>query len=655
MDLLVETVSIAENSIADSPGPNGCGGGAAGDCRLVDDCRVNAAERVRQLEQELEECRLAAEKLRDSNERLTDFMSTASDLLWETDAEMRMIKGERVIKKDRQGSSPRPHGGTIASTFAGKTTIEALGRDPATDPGMAAYVEAIQARKPYRGFEYSIPLPDNKALWMESNGNPVFDKSGAFVGYRGTSRNITRRKEDEAMIAFLARHDALTKLPNRVLFRERIELAVAQARPGSGIAVLCLDLDRFKVVNDTLGHSAGDELLRLVAERLSNCVRSVDTVARVGGDEFVIVQSGVERPEDAARMASRIMESLAQPCDLEGHHVMVRSTIGIALAPADGTSADDLLRRADIALYRAKLEEPGTWCFFEAEMGLQVESRRSLEVDLREALLRDEFELFYQPLYNVQSRQVISVEALLRWRHPVRGVIAPDDFIPIAEETGLIVPIGEWVLRSACVDAMAWPGGTINVAVNLSAVQFKSRRLVESVKEALSDSGLPGHRLEIEITESVLMQNSEHTVETLHELRNLGARVSLDDFGTGYSSLSYLRSFPFDKIKIDKSFIRDLTEAQGGAAIVRAIAGLGTSLSLKTTAEGVETQEQFAILSAEGCTEVQGYLFSQPVPPAEIPAMLGIASESVHGPHGPFSHEFLSQFTLPLAEAGALA
>ena len=581
---------------------------------------VAADEQIRELEQALQESKLTVEDLRRDNERLRDFMSTASDLLWETDAEMRFVNAERVVKDGRGPSVTRTTGGAH-QTFAGKSTVEALGRDPATDPAMAAYVEAIRARKPYRGFQYTLQRAD-KVIWLESNGNPVFDESGVFTGYRGTSRNITRRKEDEAMIAFMARHDSLTQLANRVLFQERIEIALTQVTPASGIAVLCLDLDRFKMVNDTLGHSAGDALLKVVAERLSGCVRSVDTVARLGGDEFVIVQTGVEWPEQASLLAERIIQTLGEPCELDGHRVVTRATIGIALTPTDGNSAGELLRHADMALYRAKLEEPGTWCFFEADMRARVDARRSLEAALRDALLRNEFELFYQPLYNVESRQVISVEALLRWNHPVRGLISPDEFIPVAEETGLIVPIGEWVLRRACADAAVWPGGHINVAVNLSPVQFKSRRLVAAVKEALSASGLPGNRLELEITEAVLMQNNEATTTVLHELRALGARVSMDDFGTGYSSLSYLRSFPFDKIKIDQSFIRDLTSAQGGAAIVRAIAGLGSSLGLTTTAEGVETQEQFAIVRAEGCTEVQGFLFSRPVPAGEISLLL---------------------------------
>ncbi|HWE52863.1 MAG TPA: EAL domain-containing protein [Bryobacteraceae bacterium] len=560
------------------------------------------AQATERLKQELR-------KLRECKQRLGDFISTASDLLWETDAEMNFVSGECL-----GGAACKDHSITAACP-----QITAMLDELRTGP----FSDSVAARESYRGLEYSIPGPSNTALWLESNGNPVFNAAGDFLGYRGTCRNITERKANESTIAFLARYDSLTKLPNRVLFRERIEQALARATPESRVAVLCLDLDRFKVVNDTLGHSTGDALLRTVADRLSRCVRSIDTVARLGGDEFVVIQVGLEKAEEAAALANRIEEALNEPCVLDGHYVTTKITIGIALTPEDGTSPEELLRHADIALYRAKFEEPGTWCFFEAHMGARVESRRSLETGMRDAIVRNEFELDYQPLYSVASHEVLSVEALLRWRHPVRGVIGPNEFIPIAEESGLIVPIGEWVLRRACRDAMQWPGGRVSVAVNLSPVQFKSRRLVAAVKEALAESGLPGHRLELEITEAVLMQSGEATLRALHELRNLGARVSLDDFGTGYSSLSYLRSFPFDKIKIDQSFIRDLTGARGGAAIVRAIAGLGASLSLATTAEGVETPEQFAILQAEGCTEVQGFLFSRPVPARNIPALIG--------------------------------
>ena len=564
------------------------------------------AESIERLERELHE-------LRDCNERLSDFMSTASDMFWETDAEMEFVAGECICK-----AADIDH--TVTQTSPQITAM--LDSLSAAGP----FREALRARKPYRGLEYSIIGPDNTLFWMESNGTPVFNEAGVFAGYRGTCRNITQRKESDSTIEFLARYDSLTKLPNRLLFRERIDQALARATPESRVAVLCLDLDRFKVVNDTLGHSIGDALLRTVAERISRCVRSVDTVARLGGDEFVVIQVGLERAEEAAGLAVRIEEALGEPCILDGHYVTTRTTIGIALTPNDGTSAEELLRQADIALYRAKFEEPGTWCFFEPEMGARVEKRRTLEAGMRDALSRNEFELVYQPLYSVASRRVVSVEALLRWRHPTRGLIGPNEFIPVAEESGLIVPIGEWVLKQACADAMQWRGGSVNVAVNLSPVQFKSRRLVAAVKEALAASGLPGHRLELEITEAVLLQSGDATLAALHELHDLGARVSLDDFGTGYSSLSYLRSFPFDKIKIDQSFIRDLTHAQGGAAIVRAIAGLGTSFSLATTAEGVETREQFAILRAEGCTEVQGFLFSRPVSAGQISGLIGQAS-----------------------------
>ena len=499
--------------------------------------------------------------------------------------------------------------------------------------------------------EFRVVWPDGTVHWLAGKGRSVCDETGKPVRLIGVNYDITPLKEAEQASRkaaeeriHQARHDPLTGLPNRRFLDEQLKQAIAHAAQfDRKLAVLYLDLDGFKAVNDTLGHSVGDLLLQAVAERLCGCVRTVDTVARLGGDEFAVVLVGVERPEDASLLASRIAEAIGKPYDPDGHVVTITATIGIALAPGDGKNADELLRCADIALYRAKLVEPGSWCFFETEMGARMEARRSAELGLREALVRQEFELVYQPLYDARSLHVVSVEALLRWRHPVRGVIAPDEFIPIAEETGLIVPIGEWVLRRACADAMVWPGESANVAVNLSPVQFRSRRLVTAVKEALDASGLPGHRLELEITEAVLMQNNETTLTALHELRDLGARVSLDDFGTGYSSLSYLRSFPFDKIKIDQSFVRDLTNAQGVASIVRAIAGLGISLGLTTTAEGVETHEQFAILRAEGCTEVQGYLFSRPVASVEIPELLRAASDPAHAKDLLFGQEFLSR------------
>jgi diguanylate cyclase (GGDEF)-like protein len=407
-----------------------------------------------------------------------------------------------------------------------------------------------------------------------------------------------------------------------VLFGERVEQALAQAGRDGGFALHCLDLDHFKAVNDTLGHPAGDALLHAVSERLQACVREVDTVARLGGDEFAIVQAAIEKPEDAALLARRILEVVSEPYDLNGHRVAIGLSIGIAMAPGDGATCDKLLKGADAALYRAKGDGRGTWRFFEPEMDMRLQARRALELDLHAALANDELEVFYQPLFDLGKDRIGGFEALLRWRHPTRGMVSPAEFIPLAEEIGLIVPIGEWVLLNACIEASTWPDD-VKVAVNVSPAQFKNGRLVRCVADALAASGLPARRLELEITETVLLNDSAATLATLHALRDLGASISMDDFGTGYSSLSYLRSFPFDKIKIDQSFIRNLAAADDGSrAIVRAVIALGQSLGMRTTAEGVETEEQLEWLRSAGCLEVQGYLFSPPKPAGHVPRLL---------------------------------
>ena len=440
-------------------------------------------------------------------------------------------------------------------------------------------------------------------------------------GWVATYDDVTERHRAEKQAVFLARHDALTRLPNRALFHERVEQALAQVGRGAQAAVLCLDLDRFKAVNDTLGHPIGDRLLQAVADRLQACVREVDTVARLGGDEFAVLQVGLDTPADAELLARRLVDVLSEPYDLDGHHVVIGTSVGVALAPNDGTHPDALLKNADMALYRAKLEGRGTHRFFEREMDDRLQARRALELDLRSALAAGEFELFYQPLVNLSSDRICGFEALMRWHHPTRGLVSPADFIPVAEEIGLILPLGEWALNQACMEASSWPE-SIKVAVNLSPVQFKSGNLLQAVIAALDRSGLPARRLELEITESVLLQNNKTTLETLHDLRDLGVRIAMDDFGTGYSSLSYLRSFPFDKIKIDQSFVRDLCAKPDSIAIVRAVTGLGTSLGMMTTAEGVETQEQLAQLRIECCTEVQGYLLSRPCPARDVAGLL---------------------------------
>lgn len=440
-------------------------------------------------------------------------------------------------------------------------------------------------------------------------------------GFAAIYEDVTERWQAEARIAHMARHDALTDLPNRLLLRERIEGAVTLARRDTGFAVLCLDLDNFKQVNDTLGHAVGDELLRAVAHRLRACLREVDTVARLGGDEFAVIQAGVEGPEDAGTLARRIRDVVSAPYTLTHHSVTVGVSIGIALSPADGLEPDRLMQCADVALYRAKADGRGVYRFFEAEMDARLRARRALELDLRAAFEAKAFELHYQPIYDIAAERICGFEALLRWTHPVRGRVSPTEFVPLAEEIGLIVPLGEWVLRQACREAAGWPDD-LKVAVNVSAAQFTSSGLIATVRDALAESRLPATRLELEITESVLLVNGNATVAILHGLRGLGARIAMDDFGTGYSSLSYLRSFPFDKMKIDRCFIRDLTIEQGSGFIVRAVISLASSLGMTTTAEGVETPEQLRRLREEGCNEVQGYLFSPPVPATELPALL---------------------------------
>ena len=439
--------------------------------------------------------------------------------------------------------------------------------------------------------------------------------------------NETNRR-GVAQIARLAHYDPLTDLPNRVLFQKSLSEALARrSRKGDALAVHFVDLDRFKTVNDTLGHPLGDALLKIAAERLRGCVREGDTVARLGGDEFAVVQTGLDDANGATRLAARIVEAMSAPFDLQGHQVVIGASVGVSLAPTDGDEADELLKKADMALYRAKADGRGAYHFFERAMDEQLQARRALELDLRRAVQAGEFELVYQPLYHLGDERVTGCEALLRWRHPERGTVSPADFIPLAEEIGLIVPLGEWVLRRACAEAANWPDH-VRLAVNLSPAQFRDRGLVRTVISALASSGLAAERLELEITESVLLQDSAANMTMLHDLKALGVRISMDDFGTGYSSLSYLRSFPFDKIKIDQTFVRDILHDSDALAIIKAVLDLGASMGVTTTAEGVETLEQLNALRGQGCAEIQGYFISRPAPASEIAKMLGITETS---------------------------
>jgi diguanylate cyclase (GGDEF)-like protein len=462
-------------------------------------------------------------------------------------------------------------------------------------------------------------LPDGRTI-------VVINHPMAGGGWLATHEDITERRRAEAKISYMARHDALTDLPNRVFFQERLEQFIS--RKAEPLAVLSLDLDKFKAVNDTLGHPIGDQLLREAAARIRGCIREGDLAARLGGDEFAVLQPAVEQPQAVTALAKRLIEVVGAPYQLDCHQVVVAVSVGITVAPGDGTQPDALMKNADLALYRAKADGGGTYHFFEAEMDARMQARRALELDLRKALLNNEFELYYQPVITMQTGAISGFEALIRWHHPQRGMVAPAEFISLAEEIGLIVPIGEWVLRQACREAALWPPA-MTVAVNLSPVHFKSRNLLPAVVAALAEAPLPANRLELEITETVLLQDTATTLATLRQLQDLGVTIAMDDFGTGYSSLSYLRSFPFDRIKIDQSFVRELSANPESTAIIRAVVGLGSSLGIAITAEGVETLEQLEHLRAEGCDAVQGYFFSHPRPASEIRGLMdGVVPEA---------------------------
>jgi diguanylate cyclase (GGDEF)-like protein len=546
------------------------------------------------------------EELRAQNLRFDAALSNMSQALLMFDASARLVISNRRYE-EMYGLSPeavRP-GCLLRDLLQRRLENGTFSDDP--DAYVCNLMSVIAQGKTWSQL---VELADGRTI-------SVLNHPMAGGGWVATHEDITERRRAEKQIVHMARHDALTDLPNRVLLHERLSQALSDLPPDRQLAVLYLDLDHFKGVNDTLGHQIGDDLLKMIAARLRGCVGEDDTVARVGGDEFAIIRTGIGQPDDAAALARRICEAVKQPCELNGHAVMSDTSIGLALAPGDGTDPTELLKNADMALYRAKADGRGTYRFFEPAMDALMKSRRALELALRVALANGEFELHYQPLVNLDDRRITGCEALLRWQHPERGLVPPAEFIPIAEEIGLIVPLGEWVLRQACLDAMQWPSD-IKVAVNLSPLQVMNQNLVAVVVGALAAAGLPASRLEVEITESVLMQNSETTLATLHRLRELGVKISMDDFGTGYSSLSYLRSFPFDKIKIDRCFISGLATGDDSVAIVMAIAGLARHLGIATTAEGVETRQQFQQVKALGCSEMQGFLFSPPRPIAEV-------------------------------------
>ncbi len=552
----------------------------------------------------------ASRAIRASEARFRDIAEAASDWIWETDHELRLTYVSDHCARET---------GLDPDDIIGRHIHDLL--LPHADLGSSnESIAALAAEGPFRDALYRLPSAGGGARMLRVAGKPVLD-GGALSGFRGTATDITAELTAHDQVRFLAHHDALTGLPNRLLLKSRLQETVARClRQPAVAAVLCLDLDGFKEVNDSLGHGSGDLLLTICADRLRACVRSGDTVARQGGDEFTILQAALARPSDAEQLCRRILHALSQPFDLDGHRVLVTVSIGVALLPADGVDDTRLLQHADIALYRAKSGGRNRFCFFEAGMDQQLRDRRRLEGELGSALAGGQLELHYQPQIDIGTGDVVGVEALLRWRHPQRGLLHPPEFMPLAEETGMIVPLGDWVLRTACRDATRWPG--LRMAVNLSAAELRQHDLAQRVADALAAADLPAPRLELEVTEGLLRHDRPETFITLNQLKALGVRIALGDFGAVSSSLSSLRRFPFDRMKIDKSYMLEPGGHAATAAIVGAILQLGRSLGIPACAEGVETAEQLARLGEEGCQEAQGFLLGRPGSAAEIDRML---------------------------------
>lgn len=555
-------------------------------------------------------------RLRESEARFRDLAELSSDWFWEQDEQYRYTDvAARVEQLD-----------VTAGGFIGRTCWD-MPVTGVSEETWAAHRATLDARDPFTDFTYQRQNGRGELRTITVSGKPVFDEDGRFRGYRGTARDITRTRQAEEQIRHMAHHDALTGLPNRVLLYDRLEQLIHRARrDGSRFGVLFIDLDRFKIVNDTLGHKVGDQLLRVVAERILGCLREADTVARIGGDEFVVLLVDCDEAPRAAQVAQKLVDALARAFDLEGYELYITPSIGISLYPGDGEDTQTLMSNADAAMYHAKETGRNNFQFFTRQMSIAAHHRLGLEHDLRHALERHEFFLYYQPQVDLRSGAIIGFEALLRWRHPERGLVPPSVFVPIAEETGLIIAIGDWVLATACAQARAWiemGHPHLQVSVNCSAQQFRRDDYVARIAATLREHHLPASTLELEITESVIMQHTEQVLVHLKELHDMGVKLSLDDFGTGYSSMSYLKRFPIQKLKIDQSFVRDITADPDDAAIATAIIVMAHSLGLTVMAEGVETRQQLAFLKSLKCDQAQGYYFSAPVSSNEFELLLG--------------------------------
>ena len=534
---------------------------------------------------------------------LFDYAEQSSDWLWEVNADQRIISPSARFATAVQMEIRDLRNLPLIDLFKDSTERNQL-------------IQSLSSGKAFRDIHVPIIIAGEERWWKLS-GRRVQTSSGESKHIRGVAADVTRAKSAEARVAHLAHFDSLTDLPNRALFYQSLERSVSRMREDQKLAVLYLDLDHFKTINDTMGHAAGDIVLKAVANRLEKAIGIEGMVARLGGDEFAISLRNCGSTDHAIDIANEIVESIAIPVMVEGQAVITGASIGIAMAPQGGCSAEELIKYSDIALYHAKESGRGCVSVFETSMHDAVQERRNIELDLRAALKRNEFVLHYQPLIDIENDETIGYEALLRWNHAEKGVIMPDNFIPVAEETGMIVPLGEWVVRSALSELANWPEH-LSVAVNLSPAQMRSPNLMATIINALAATGVAPHRLELEITESVLMNDNQANVELLHKIRSLGVRIALDDFGTGYSSLNYLRSFPFDKIKIDSCFVDEVDSREDCRAIVRAVTSLANSLGMITTAEGVERRDQLDQLKLEGCVQVQGYLFSEAIPATEI-------------------------------------